>query len=519
MVDEVDPLQIPLLGLDEGNGWIGRVEGQGVAVGAQRSVPVAVADALHVEGAGRPVERPQVLRAAEDVVEGLAVVERELVELRDRQVGEVPPSRALVEGLVEARVGPGQDVCGVGGVDPEGVVVAVLLAAGAQFGEGRAAVAGDVHEDVHLVDHVHVVRRRFDLLVVVGTGAARDVGIAVLPALGAVCGAVEAAFAGAGLDGGVDHVAVRRRDVDADLAHIAIGEPGGHAPPCAPPVGGLVDAGAGAARQERPDAAPPLVGGRVHDLGIHRIELDVGDAGVLIYGEDRFPAVAAVFAAIEAALPACRPEGTLGRDEHDVPVARIDQDLADVFRGCEAHVLPCAAAVPAPVDPVAPRHVPPAHVFARADPHNVGIGRVDGDVADGIRGVIVEDRGPGGARVRGLPDAAGADSDVPGGGVAGVDRDVGDAAAHQGRADSAEREVGGGFGDDGGVGWGLGVKPGRRADVGKDGQWKGMQGRPSRTRGSGSGWGFAHCPVSVQWVGYGESGTLEECWGMDGVEG
>ena len=190
-----------------------------------------------------------------------------------------------------------------------------------------------------------------------------------------------------------------------------------------------------------------------------------------------------------------------------------------MFGSREPHVLPGAAAVAAPVDPVAPRYMPAAHVFTRTDPHNVRIGRVDRDVADGIGGVIVEDRGPGGARVRGLPDAAGSDRDVPGGRVVGVDGDVGDAAAHQGRADSAEREAGGGFGDEVGVGWGLGVKPGRRADVGKDGQWKGMQGRPSRTRESGSGWGFAHCPVSVQWVGCGESGTLEECWGMDGVEG
>ena len=81
---------------------------------------------------------------------------------------------------------PDDQVLRVLPVEHEGVVVAVLGAPGAEDVEGGAAVAGDVEEDVHLVDRVRVVRRGLDLLVVVGAGAAGDVGVPALPALAAV---------------------------------------------------------------------------------------------------------------------------------------------------------------------------------------------------------------------------------------------------------------------------------------------------------------------------------------------
>ena len=332
-------------------------------------------------------------------------------------------------------------------------------------------------------------------------GAAGDVGIAALPALAPVGGAVEAAVVGSGFDGGVYDVAVGARHVDADLAHVAIGKPGGDFTPGAAAVRGLVNARAGAAGQQRPDAAPPLVGGRVHDVGVDGVELDVGHAGVSVDGQDGLPAVAAIFRPVEPALTAGRPERAFGGDEHRVPVARVDQDLADVLRGCEAGLVPGAAAVAAHVHAVAPGHVAPAHILSRAHPHNVRIGRVDRDGADRVGRLIVKDGRPRYARVRGLPDAAGTDRDVPGGGVAWVDRDVGDAAAHERRTDFAEGEALGGLRDEGDVGLhGLGGRPvwcgGERGsrDEGGDGRQGRVVEHGSR-RGAGHGCGLV-CRVT-----------------------
>ena len=68
-------------------------------------------------------------------------------------------------------------------------------------------------------------------------------------------------------------------------------------------------------------------------------------------------------------------------------------------------------------------------------------------------------------------------------GVVGVDGDVGDAAAHQGRADASEGEATGGFADEGGVRpGGLGARVGRRSGGGKDGEPESGQRQPRRKR-------------------------------------
>ena len=145
---------------------------------------------------------------------------------------------------------------------------------------------------------------------------------------------------------------------------------------------------------------------------------------------------------VEAALAAFGPERALGRDVDDVGVARVDEDPADVLGLGEAHVRPGLAAVEALVDAVAETDVAAADVLARAHPDGLGIRRVEGDAADRIGRLGVEDGRPGRAGVLGLPDAARADRDVPGVPLLGMNGDVADAAGHDGRADVAEGEAG-----------------------------------------------------------------------------
>ena len=115
---------------------------------------------------------------------------------------------AFVEALVEARVGADDQMIGVLRIEDQSVVVTVLLAAGAEDPEGGAAVVGDMQEDVHLVNAIHIGGGSDDLLVVVGARAIRDVLVALLPALAPVRGAIETALVLGRLDGGVDHVGI-----------------------------------------------------------------------------------------------------------------------------------------------------------------------------------------------------------------------------------------------------------------------------------------------------------------------
>ena len=163
----IPAVQVPFLPHQVEHVRIARVERHAVPVRAQRRVPVVVPDAFAVERARGAVQRAQVLRPCQDVVERRPVAQRHLVELRHRQVRKVPPRRPLVEALVEAPVGARQQVSAVARVDPECVVVAVLVAPGLEGGKRRAAVPRDLKEHIHLVHEPGSGRGGLDLLVVV----------------------------------------------------------------------------------------------------------------------------------------------------------------------------------------------------------------------------------------------------------------------------------------------------------------------------------------------------------------
>ena len=147
-----------------------------------------------------------------------------------------------------------------------------------------------------------------------------------------------------------------------------------------------------------------------------------------------------------------------------------------MLRPGKAHPLPGAAGVAAAVDPVPPADMAPADVLPGADPDHVGVFGVESDLADRVGGLVLENGRPGGAGVGGLPDPARAGGHVPGARNGGMDRDIGDAAAHQAGADAAQRQRGGGLGQRGfgglgglGVG-GLGGEGGSEDDGDGDGE-------------------------------------------------
>ncbi len=97
------------------------------------SPPVTMNQSLLVAPCGparsrRPAERAVVLRAAVDVVDRRGVVDVDVVELRHREVGEVPPQPPAIPALVQPAVAALEQVIGVVGIDPDEVVVDVLRA-------------------------------------------------------------------------------------------------------------------------------------------------------------------------------------------------------------------------------------------------------------------------------------------------------------------------------------------------------------------------------------------------------
>src|SRR5262249_24583528 len=142
------------------------------------------------------------------------------------------------------------------------------------------------------------------------------------------------------------------------------------------------------------------------DIGIARVEDDVGDAGVGADVKHALPRLAAVGRLVQAAVAARPPERPLCRDVDGVGVAWVEEDLADVLGLFEAHLLPRFAGVVGAVDAVAETDAALAVVLAGADPDDVGVLRVEDDLADGVGAFVVKDGTPGGAGIGRLPHAS-----------------------------------------------------------------------------------------------------------------
>ncbi len=208
------------------------------------------------------------------------------------------------------------------------------------------------------------------------------------------------------LDQRVDAPAVGGRHRHADLPPDALREavPGELRPGVAAVARPVETAPRPAARHlPRPTARLPESGEQ--DVGVRRVEADVGGARGVVLLEDLSPGPAAVLRAVDAARRV-GPEGVAedggegevgvrGMDDHgsDLPLLRPD-------------VRPGLPSVGRLVDPVARGDVSPDVGLARADIDDAGIGRGDGDRADGRVRLIVEDRPPRDASVVRGPDAA-----------------------------------------------------------------------------------------------------------------
>ena len=121
------------------------------AVAAPYVHPVAVEDAVHVDGARGSGHGGVVLGAAIDPVEREVVVDPDPVELGERLVRVVLPVLAEVPALVEPPVGAHHQVVRVVGVELQ-IVVVHVLPLGVQPPPGPAVVVGDAGVGVHGVE-------------------------------------------------------------------------------------------------------------------------------------------------------------------------------------------------------------------------------------------------------------------------------------------------------------------------------------------------------------------------------
>ncbi len=308
------------------------------------------------------------------------------------------------------------------------------------------------HLDVEaqVVDPVRPLRVDLELGEVERPGV--DVGAVVdrLPAAAAVVRAQERAVLG--LDRRVDDRRAGAREGDLGPPE----EPLGQAVVLALPLpGGAAvvageEAGARPAGPEGPRPAPELPHAGEELLRVRGVDRQVAGAGLLVDVEDLLPGLPAVRGLEDAALRVLPPLAPQGGDPGDVGIGRMEDDAGDVLGAVEPHVGPGLAGVERAVDAVADRGAVAQVPLAGAHPDDVRVPLEDGDGADRVHRLVVEDRQPGEAAVPRLPDAARGGPDVDRLRIGLDPFDRRDPAAHRRRPDRAGPHPGQPIGVEGG---------------------------------------------------------------------
>src|SRR5579871_3171848 len=319
------------------------------------------------------------------------------------------------------------------------MVVGMNLEAGHRY--SLAAVAGHMDRHIHGVYAIEDERVGIDLAVVFGILHHVVAHLGPMPA--AVFGTVESGHlvTARGGYGGVDHVGFLRRDRQRNAAGIDGRQSLGQLLPMRACVGALVDRRFGTARDDDAGVAPALIGGSVYDIGIARVDIEVGDAGILADLQDGLPGLAPVGGFVKTAIAARREERPLRGHQNHVRIARIDPDFRDVLGVRQSHHFPGLAPVGALVNAVAIAYGPLALILTGAQPHDVGVLGVHGHAPEGVGSAVVEDGLPGDSVVGGFPKASRGCGDIPDAAIFRVDRDVGDAAGTEGSGDVPDFET------------------------------------------------------------------------------
>ena len=353
------------------------------AIAAADAVPIAIGDPILVARIAWPAPAPVILQAATNEV-GLPRVHAHVVELADGQVTDEIPTFGPVVAQINPAVAAGDQMIGFCGVNPHGVEIAVDFPASIAA-ESLAAVVGSVKPRAQDVEVVFILRVHSNFAVIEGPRV--DVGDA-LPTLAFVLRAEEPALAAflfeapcaaahVGLKNGIDHIGILAVDVEADAAQWAGGKALGQLLPGLAPVGGFIDARARPTAREVPRRATALVGGRINNVRVRRIQGHVHHARVGVNLQDSRPCLAAVGGFVKATFLVWSPEVPEGRYVHGVVLSRVDGDLADVVGVLEPHVRPGLAAVGGLIDAVSPGGTVAVIGFARSHPDEIGVGLGD----------------------------------------------------------------------------------------------------------------------------------------------
>src|SRR5277367_3685628 len=144
----------------------------------------------------------------------------------------------------------------------------------------------------------------------------------------------------------------------------------------------------------------------INDARVVGVDLDVGAAGVGINVKHLLPRHTAVSGAEDTTLFVRTVRMAENRGEQLARVMRIDSKLRNLLPVAQAKMLPGLARVSGPIYAVANGEVGAPQAFAASHVDDIAVGSSDGDRADRLRRLAIEDRLPGAPVIVALPNTA-----------------------------------------------------------------------------------------------------------------
>ena len=320
-------------------------------------------------------------------------------------------------------------------IDDDGVVVDMFVLFPQRL-ERFAAILADHHHRIERIDSVRIVRAADNFVVVLG--AARDIAAHLLPGFTSVGTEEKTTLAFSRFDDRINNLRIHRRDVQADFPLVDIRQATLNLSPSHPTVGGLVKRRLRTAVDQHPFMPPPLIGTRVKNIGIARIDVDFVDPRHRADFQYVFPGLSPIGRPEQPPITAVLPQGALRGYEDDVWILRMNRDHSDVFAVFQTHPLKRSTAIGRFVEPIPIADTALGVVLSCSNPNGMPIVGTDRDTTDRVRTLRIKNRPECHAGIFCLPDSARGSYDVPNGPIDRIDCDVAHTARHERRSNTTK---------------------------------------------------------------------------------
>ena len=144
----VETRQVPILVLRVDCIRVLRIDYRTKSIAALSNEPVFIADAADFQGPGGSAYTLVVLRTAVNVVEGLRVIDGDIVKLGYRQIVLVAPVHTAIETFIHAAIAAHEVIVRIRRINPDHVIVHMLVSL-AEVTECLATVVGNTNQHVH----------------------------------------------------------------------------------------------------------------------------------------------------------------------------------------------------------------------------------------------------------------------------------------------------------------------------------------------------------------------------------